>query len=176
MTVRKTLADEPTLNEFFQQDYFPNAKTLRSIRDVESRWRLHIAPAFGHTLVTSNRRTFSVSMMPSVCRPVRPRPIACWRAKTSDQRRNHVRAMRKQPVSRGARHAESKISVSARWLVMNSSALCLRAGRGTQPCRRILLVLFGDGWPTRGVPANYVVRNIDGRTHLADSGGALQER
>jgi integrase len=48
LTIRKTLADEPSLNDFFQQDYFPNAKTLRSIRDVESRWRLHIAPAFGH--------------------------------------------------------------------------------------------------------------------------------
>ncbi len=39
---------EITLDDFFQTEYWPNAKHLRSAADVESRWRLHLRPAFGH--------------------------------------------------------------------------------------------------------------------------------
>lgn len=39
---------EITLDDFFQTEYWPNAKHLRSADDVESRWRLHLKPAFGH--------------------------------------------------------------------------------------------------------------------------------
>ncbi len=39
---------EITLDDFFQTEYWPNAKHLRSADDVESRWRLHLRPAFGH--------------------------------------------------------------------------------------------------------------------------------
>jgi integrase len=39
---------EITLDEFFQTEYWPNAKHLRSAGDVESRWRLHLRPVFGH--------------------------------------------------------------------------------------------------------------------------------
>jgi integrase len=47
--VRRQEAEAPTLNAFFDQDYYPHAKTaLRSARDVESRWRIHIAPALGN--------------------------------------------------------------------------------------------------------------------------------
>lgn len=37
-----------TLDDFFRNEYWPNAKHLRSAGDVESRWRLHLRPAFGH--------------------------------------------------------------------------------------------------------------------------------
>jgi len=40
--------DSPTLNQFFQTTYYPHAKSaLRSAKDVEARWRLHLAPEFG---------------------------------------------------------------------------------------------------------------------------------
>lgn len=37
-----------TLDGFFQTGYWPNAQSLRSHSDVESRWRLHLRPIFGH--------------------------------------------------------------------------------------------------------------------------------
>ena len=37
-----------TLDDFFRDEYWPNAKHLRSADDVESRWRLHLRPSFGH--------------------------------------------------------------------------------------------------------------------------------
>lgn len=41
-------ADAPTLQQFFLHEYLPHARTsLRSAKDVEARWRLHIAPALG---------------------------------------------------------------------------------------------------------------------------------
>lgn len=49
LDVRDKTADEPTLNEFFQKEYWPHAKTtLRSAKDVEGRWRRHIAGTLGH--------------------------------------------------------------------------------------------------------------------------------
>ena len=39
---------EITLDDFFRTEYWPNARHLRSADDVESRWRLHLKPAFGH--------------------------------------------------------------------------------------------------------------------------------
>lgn len=39
---------EITLDDFFRTEYWPNAKHLRSAGDVESRWRLHLKPTFGH--------------------------------------------------------------------------------------------------------------------------------
>lgn len=39
---------EITLDDFFRTEYWPNAKHLRSADDVESRWRLHLRPVFGH--------------------------------------------------------------------------------------------------------------------------------
>ncbi|MFZ4535924.1 tyrosine-type recombinase/integrase, partial [Propionivibrio sp.] len=48
LEARQQKATEPTLNEFFRDEYLPNAlATLRSAKDVESRWRLHLSPAFG---------------------------------------------------------------------------------------------------------------------------------
>jgi integrase len=48
LEVRDDARNEPTLDQFFQEVYFPHAKaTLRSAPDVESRWRLHIRPVFG---------------------------------------------------------------------------------------------------------------------------------
>lgn len=45
----ETKVDEPTLETFFQTEYWPHAKTtLKSAEDVESRWRLHITKSFGH--------------------------------------------------------------------------------------------------------------------------------
>jgi integrase len=45
----ETKAEEPTLETFFQTEYWPHVKTtLKSAEDVESRWRLHISKAFGH--------------------------------------------------------------------------------------------------------------------------------
>lgn len=38
----------PTLGEFFAQHYWPHASSLRSASDIETRWRLHLAPVFGH--------------------------------------------------------------------------------------------------------------------------------
>lgn len=39
---------EITLDQFFLNEYWPNARHLRSAADVESRWRLHLKPTFGH--------------------------------------------------------------------------------------------------------------------------------
>ena len=39
---------EITLDDFFRDEYWPNAKHLRSADDVESRWRLHLRSTFGH--------------------------------------------------------------------------------------------------------------------------------
>lgn len=39
---------DSTLDHFFKMEYWPNAQSLRSADDVESRWRLHLRPAFGH--------------------------------------------------------------------------------------------------------------------------------
>lgn len=45
----ETVPESPTLNQFFSTTYFPHAlTTLRSFRDIEARWRLHLAPEFGH--------------------------------------------------------------------------------------------------------------------------------
>lgn len=40
---------EPTLDQFFQNTYWPHyvQHRLRSASDVESRWRLHLSPVFG---------------------------------------------------------------------------------------------------------------------------------
>lgn len=49
LDTRDKEADEPTLDQFFQKEYLPHARTtLRSAKDVESRWRLHILPVLGH--------------------------------------------------------------------------------------------------------------------------------
>jgi len=46
---RQRAKEAPTLNNFFEGEYYPNAKIqLRSAEDVHSRWRLHISPVFGH--------------------------------------------------------------------------------------------------------------------------------
>lgn len=48
LEARQQKEEEPTLDDFFRKEYLPNAlATLRSARDVESRWRLHLLPAFG---------------------------------------------------------------------------------------------------------------------------------
>jgi integrase len=45
---RDKVAEEPTLDQFFQKEYLPHARTtLRSAKDVEGRWRLHVAPVLG---------------------------------------------------------------------------------------------------------------------------------
>lgn len=45
---RSKEAAAPTLQQFFLHDYLPHARTsLRSARDIETRWRLHIAPTLG---------------------------------------------------------------------------------------------------------------------------------
>lgn len=49
LDTRHKEADEPTLDQFFQKEYLPHARTtLRSAKDVESRWRLHVSPVIGH--------------------------------------------------------------------------------------------------------------------------------
>lgn len=49
LDARDKVAEEPTLDQFFQMEYLPHAKTtLRSAKDVESRWRLHVSPVLGH--------------------------------------------------------------------------------------------------------------------------------
>lgn len=46
---REERDEAPTLDEFFRHTYWPHIKTsLRSAKDAESRWRLHLAPVFGH--------------------------------------------------------------------------------------------------------------------------------
>lgn len=45
---KQTEEREITLDDFFRDEYWPNAKHLRSADDVESRWRLHLRPSFGH--------------------------------------------------------------------------------------------------------------------------------
>lgn len=48
LDTRDKVADEPTLDQFFQKEYLPHARTtLRSAKDVEGRWRLHVAPMLG---------------------------------------------------------------------------------------------------------------------------------
>lgn len=44
----ETITPMTTLDHFFMQEYWPNARHLRSSADIEARWRIHIAPAFGH--------------------------------------------------------------------------------------------------------------------------------
>ena len=45
---REIRDDQPTLNQFFSNEYLPHVQTtLRSAKDVESRWRLHLSPVFG---------------------------------------------------------------------------------------------------------------------------------
>lgn len=45
---REAKDEEPTLDAFFQHTYWPHIRTsLRSAKDAESRWRLHLSPAFG---------------------------------------------------------------------------------------------------------------------------------
>lgn len=49
LDTRDKIADEPTLDQFFQKEYLPHARTtLRSAKDVEGRWRLHVSPVLGH--------------------------------------------------------------------------------------------------------------------------------
>jgi len=45
---KQDAAQEITLDTFFKDEYWISAKLLRSSADVESRWRLHISPTFGH--------------------------------------------------------------------------------------------------------------------------------
>ena len=48
LDTRDKAADEPTLDQFFQKEYLPHARTtLRSAKDVEGRWRLHVSPVLG---------------------------------------------------------------------------------------------------------------------------------
>ena len=48
LDARDKVAEEPTLDQFFQKEYLPHARTtLRSAKDVEGRWRLHVAPVLG---------------------------------------------------------------------------------------------------------------------------------
>lgn len=48
LDARDKAADEPTLDQFFQKEYLPHARTtLRSAKDVEGRWRLHVSPVLG---------------------------------------------------------------------------------------------------------------------------------
>ncbi len=44
---RQETVQEITLDTFFKEEYWVSAKLLRSAADVESRWRLHVSPAFG---------------------------------------------------------------------------------------------------------------------------------
>lgn len=49
LAVRQELAAEPSLNEFFAEEYWPQqGRHLRSAATLETRWRLHIAPELGH--------------------------------------------------------------------------------------------------------------------------------
>ena len=45
---KQTEEREITLDDFFRDEYWPNAKHLRSAVDLESRWRLHLSKSFGH--------------------------------------------------------------------------------------------------------------------------------
>ena len=48
LQVREVCANQPTLDVFFADEYLPHVReTLRSAKDVESRWRLHLSPVFG---------------------------------------------------------------------------------------------------------------------------------
>lgn len=48
LDARDKEAEEPTLDQFFQKEYLPHARTtLRSAKDVEGRWRLHVSPMLG---------------------------------------------------------------------------------------------------------------------------------
>jgi len=46
--IRQELAAELTLDEFFRDEYWQQAKHLRSAKNIETRWRCHISPVFGH--------------------------------------------------------------------------------------------------------------------------------
>ncbi|WP_301102492.1 site-specific integrase [Propionivibrio sp.] len=49
LAVRQEFIAEPTLNEFFDEEYWPQqGRHLKSAACLETRWRLHIAPEFGN--------------------------------------------------------------------------------------------------------------------------------
>ena len=49
LAVRQELIAEPTLNEFFRDEYWPQQGChLKSAANIETRWRLHVAPELGH--------------------------------------------------------------------------------------------------------------------------------
>lgn len=49
VALEEAKVEEPTLETFFREEYWPHAQTtLKSADDIESRWRLHIAKSFGH--------------------------------------------------------------------------------------------------------------------------------
>lgn len=53
--VVEVAAKPMTLTEFMEQHYLPHAQSLRSFRDVRSRWVHHLKPAFGNTALVDLR-------------------------------------------------------------------------------------------------------------------------
>lgn len=76
--------DSPTLDIFFKTTYFPHIQnSLRSAKDVETIWRLHLNPAFGHLrfaeLRTADILRFHDAKKASMCAASANRMLAALR-------------------------------------------------------------------------------------------------